>query len=353
MSTEVGHRRVLPDSFTMDELRRLTFQAACAETAGLAAYFAGLVSVNGGWRASTPISQRLNAVRNKLLSSAYPRTLNDPAQYPLGVWNGMNYIPARPNTNEVPICGYDYTNQKRDAACAYDPGSPATNSSTSPPQSSSISPAQSSSISPPQSSTTSTPPTRATKAAYKPLASPNTNIQYTNLTVQTGNLFGPAINKVITDGLEGICPPTADGVFASCNDGEPFSQNVEYLVPGDGNYIILEANSTFTIPLSNYSSTAKRDAMIAVIAAFMENQAKQGSANCQTNTSSWWDDDCTPENGKREEGSGPGSNPGSKCERFDTMTYCQVPASVQLEITEDNLVVDYMVSGTSPIPACE
>lgn len=115
------------------------------------------------------------------------------------------------------------------------------------------------------------------------------------------------------------------------------------MIPGDGNYIIQEANVSVAIPLSNYSSTANRDGMIAVHGGFMENMAKNGSANCKTSTSTWEDDDCQPGEQKRD--GGPGSIPGFKCEKSVTMTYCQVPYIVQLEITENNEVTEYMVSG--------
>lgn len=264
----------------------------------------------------------------------------------------MTYIPAPPNTNLIPICGYVSTNQKRDAACAYDPSAyeqgvykPLPNDEPG-----AYEPAtSSSSISLPQTSTSSVAATKATKAASDPFASPHTNIQYTNSTVQTGNLFGPAINKFIVSGIEGNCPPTPDGVFESCNGGKPFSKDVEFMIAGDGNYIIQEASVSFGIPLSNYSSTANRDGMIAVLGAFLENMATNGTANCQTNTSEWEDDDCEPGEKKEKRDSGPsgspGSEPGSKCMRVVSMTYCQVPGIVQLEITENNEVTEYMVSG--------
>ena len=118
------------------------------------------------------------------------------------------------------------------------------------------------------------------------------------------------------------------------------------MIPGDGNYIIQEASVSFGIPLSNYSSTANRDCMIAVLGGFLENMATNGTANCQTNTSEWEDDDCEPGQEKRDNGPGgsPGSKPGTKCKRVVSMTYCQVPGIVQLEITENNEVTEYMVS---------
>ena len=72
-----------------------------------------------------------------------------------------------------------------------------------------------------------------------------------------------------------------------------------------------------------------------------------GTANCQTNTSEWEDDDCEPGQEKRDSGfsDSPGSEPGSKCTRVVTMTYCQVPGIGQLEITEDTVVTEFMVSG--------
>ena len=89
--------------------------------------------------------------------------------------------------------------------------------------------------------------------------------------------------------------------------------------------------------------------MIVVLAAFLENMATNGTANCQTHTSEWEDDECEPGNEKRENGPGgsgtsPGSLPGFRCKRTVTMTYCQVPSIVQLEITENNKVTEYMVS---------
>lgn len=261
----------------------------------------------------------------------------------------MDHIPAPPNTNYIPICGYGYTNQKRDAACPYELESPVTSSSISVPQTSTSFPQTSTSFS--QTSTSSVAPT---KAASDPLASPYTNIQYANLTVLTGNLFGPAINEVITNGLKGICPPTPNGVNATCDNGKPVTKNVEFMIPGDGNYIIQEGQVSFAPPLSSYDSTESRDGMIAVIALFMENIAKEGEASCETNTSTWEDDDCTPEQKKekkRDEGSGPGSEPGSKCERSVTMTYCSVPTIVQVEITQDNRVTEFMVSGIASLLA--
>lgn len=137
----------------------------------------------------------------------------------------------------------------------------------------------------------------------------------------TGNLFGPAINETLTSGLKGICPPTPNGVNATCDNSKPVTQDVEFMIPGDGNYIIEEGQVSFAIPLSSYNSTDSRDGMIAVIALFMEIMAKEGSPNCATNTSTWEDDDCTPERKKEKKrdespggsGQSPGSEPGTKC----------------------------------------
>ena len=268
--------------------------------------------------------------------------------------------------NFVPICGYGHSNAKRDASCAYEPstyeqgvyiplpnGEPGaykpSSQSHSPSQSHSSSHTQTSIISHPQTSTSSIAPTKATKAASGPSASPFTNVQYTNFTVQTGNLFGPDISEYVSSGLKGICPPTTDGVFESCNG--KFSKDVEFMVPGDGNYIIEEGSVSFGIILSNYSSTANRDGMIAVLAAFLESMATNGTANCQTNTSEWEDDECEPGSERKREvgpgGTSPVSLPGTKCKRVVTMTYCQVPSTVQLEITQNNEVTEYMVSGHS------
>ena len=299
----------------------------------------------------------------------------------------MTYIPAPPNTNYVAICGYVASNGKRDASCAYEPstyeqgayqplrnGEPGayepvsqTTNSTSHPQTSTIlhpqistsSLAQTSTNALPQTSTSSLPqtsissiaPPKATKPASVSSGSPYTNVQYTNLTVQVGNLFGPDLKAYLSSGLTGICPPITNSEFESCNG--KLSKDVEFMVPGDGNYIIQEGSVSFGIPLSNYSSTANRDGMIAVLAAFLESMATNGTANCQTNTSEWEDDECEPgSQRKREEGPGgsgssPVSLPGFKCKRVVTMTYCQVPNIVQLEITEDNVVTEYMVSWVS------
>lgn len=157
----------------------------------------------------------------------------------------------------------------------------------------------------------------------------------------------------ITKGLEGICLPTPNGVNATCNDGKPVTQDVEFMIPGDGNYIIEEGQVSLAIPLSSYNSTESRDGMIAVLAGFMENMAKEGGPNCETHTSTWEDDDCTPKQKKekkRDEGPG-GGGPGTKCEYNRTMTYCQVPKIVQLEITQDNQVTEFMVSGIASLLA--
>ena len=92
------------------------------------------------------------------------------------------------------------------------------------------------------------PPTKATKATFNPLASPDTNVQYTNSTAQVGNLFGPAINEAINSGLNRICPPDPNGVNVTCKENAQVSQMVEYLdQEKDSRYVIQSADYIFTV----------------------------------------------------------------------------------------------------------
>lgn len=92
--------------------------------------------------------------------------------------------------------------------------------------------------------------------------------------------------------------------------------------------------------------------MIAAMVTFMENIAKESGANCQSNTADFAEGDCPPERVKGEQGPGSSTNPnsvsGPPCKSV-TMTYCQMPETVQLEIMEENLVVDYLVSEISSL----
>ena len=129
--------------------------------------------------------------------------------------------------------------------------------------------------------------------------------------------------------------PAAFGPNATC-DSSPGAATIEDV--GFVSHRDLETgNLEFTINNSNYSTTAERDSMIALVASSMESSSPR--SNC---TEEGYEEGCSLKSGIIDTAP-------EKCKK-GTVTVCTATDGVNVEITEgDDGVVAFMVRTTLPI----